>query len=271
MGPAWLLPHPECSRPRLSDAQAAAPAGLPDKKTTDPQLDELGDRTEALQAALGAEQTRSLLAVLQGRDASGKDATTRKVFHKLNPALCVVTNFKRPNELELRHDYLWRVHQAIPPRGMLGIFNRSHYEDVLTVRVHGLVPEPQWRKRYSQINAFESMLADEGVVIRKFFLHISKDEQRKRLEERLEDPAKNWKFQSGDLDERLLWDRYTEAYEEMLELTSTARNPWYIVPSDKPRARDLLVAQVVVETLEAMDPKYPPADPAVLALRGTIR
>ncbi len=265
-----LAPHPDGVRARLTDGLAEPPPGLPGKKAIDGELDAVGDAIEALQAALGAEQLRSLLVVLQGRDACGKDGTTRRVFSRINPALCTVTNFKQPSETELRHDYLWRVHQAIPPRGMIGIFNRSHYEDVLTVRVHGLVPEPVWKKRFRQINEFESMLADEGVVIRKFFLHVSKDEQRKRLEERLDDPAKNWKFQPGDLGERALWDNYTEAYEDLLELTSPARNPWYIVPSDKNRARDLLVAQVVLRTLQEMNPQYPAADPAVLALKGTI-
>lgn len=265
-----LLPHPEGARPQLSDALAEPPEALHGKKAIEQELDELGELCDSLQAALGAEQRRSLLVILQGRDACGKDGTTRRVFRKLNPALCTVTNFKRPNELELRHDYLWRVHQAVPPRGMIGVFNRSHYEDVLPVRVHELVPEAVWRKRYKQIRHFESMLADEGVVIRKFFLHVSKEEQRKRLEERLDDPAKNWKFEPGDLAERKLWDRYTEAYEDILELTSTAENPWYIVPSDKDRARDLMVSQVVVRTLQDMDPTYPPADPAVLALRGTF-
>ncbi len=265
-----LSPHPESVRPRLTDALAEPSGELPGKKAIDEELDDLGDRIEALQAALGAEQRRSLLVVLQGRDACGKDGTTRRVFRKVNPALCIVTNFKRPSDRELSHDYLWRVHLAVPPRGTIGIFNRSHYEDVLPVRIHGLVPETVWRKRYGQINDFEAMLADEGVVIRKFFLHVSKEEQRKRLEERLDDPTKNWKFEPGDLGERALWDNYTEAYEDLLELTSTSRNPWFIVPSDKNRARDLMVAQVVWQTLEEMDPKYPPADPAVLALRGTI-
>lgn len=265
-----LTPHPQGVRPRLTDALASPSADLPGKRAIDEELDAVGEAIDALQAALGAEQLRALLVVLQGRDACGKDGTTRRVFSKVNPALCSVTNFKRPNELELHHDYLWRVHQAIPARGMIGIFNRSHYEDVLTVRVHGLVPEPVWRKRFTQINEFESMLSDEGVVIRKFFLHVSREEQRKRLEERLDDPAKNWKFQAGDLGERVLWDNYTEAYEDVLELTSTERSPWFIVPADKNRARDLMVAQVVLRTLQDMNPRYPAADPAVLALRGTI-
>ncbi len=270
MAAPTLRPHPEGTRPKLKDSLADPPGGIPDKKDLDEALDAIGAQTEELQAALGAENRRSLLVVLQGRDACGKDGTTRRVFRRLNPALCTVTNFKRPSELELRHDYLWRIHQAVPPRGMIGIFNRSHYEEVLPVRIHRLVPDKVWRKRYEQINHFESMLAHEGVVILKFFLHVSKDEQRKRLEQRLDDPAKNWKFEPGDLAERLLWDEYTEAYQDILELTSTERNPWYIVPSDKNKARDYLVAQVVLNALQEMNPKYPPADPAVLALRGTI-
>lgn len=270
MAAPLLSPHLEGERPRLTDALAEPPKEVQGKKAIEEELDQIGKRTEALQAALGAENRRALLVVLQGRDACGKDGTARRVFRGLNPALCTFTNFKQPSEIELRHDYLWRVHQAIPPRGIIGVFNRSHYEDVLTVRVHELVPETVWRKRYRQIIQFESMLADEGVVIRKFFLHVSKEEQRKRLEERLDDPTKNWKFAPGDLAERVLWDKYTEAYEDMLEQTSTERNPWFIVPADRNKARDLLVAQVVLDTLEHMDPRYPSADPKVLALRGTI-
>jgi PPK2 family polyphosphate:nucleotide phosphotransferase len=265
-----LEPHPPGVRPVLSDALAEPPGDLPGKKALEEELDAMNARLEALQAALGAEQRRALLVVLQGRDACGKDGTTRRVFRGLNPAQVTVTNFKKPNTLELGHDYLWRVHLAVPARGIIGIFNRSHYEDVLVVRVHSLVPQAIWGRRYDHINAFEAMLADEGVTILKFFLHISKEEQRRRLEERLADPAKNWKFSVGDLGERGQWDHYTEAYEEMLERTSPGRNPWFIVPADKNRARDYLVSQVILRTLEQMDPQYPPADPAALAFRGTI-
>lgn len=265
-----LTPHPEGVRPELTEDLATPPLHIPAKQLVEDQLDAMNERLEGLQAALGAEQRRALLVVFQGRDTSGKDGTTRRVFRRLNPALLSVTNFKKPSTLEISHDYLWRVHHAVPPRGMIGIFNRSHYEDVLVVRVHSLVPEMIWRTRYAQMNAFEDMLADEGVTILKFFLHVSKEEQRRRLEERLDDPAKNWKFSVADLGERALWNNYTEAYEEMLERTSPSRNPWFIVPADKNRARDFLVSQVIVHTLENMDPRYPPADPAVLALRGTI-
>jgi PPK2 family polyphosphate:nucleotide phosphotransferase len=265
-----LHPHPEGKRLRLTDDLAAPPDGLHGKGGLDEALESHAARLAALQAALGAEGTRALLIVLQGRDACGKDGTVRRVFSGLNPAYAGVTSFKRPSALELRHDYLWRIHQAVPARGTIGIFNRSHYEDVLTVRVHGLVPEPVWRRRYEQINAFERMLADEGTVIRKFFLHVSKEEQRKRLEERLDDPAKNWKFEPGDLQERARWDDYTAAYEEMLERCSTAWAPWYVVPADRNKPRDFLVAEAVVAALEEMNPRYPEADPAVLKMRGKI-
>src|ERR1041384_6213739 len=189
-----LHPHPEGKRLRLTDDLAAPPDGLHGKGGLDEARESHAARLAALQAALGAEGTRALLIVLQGRDACGKDGTIRRVFAGLNPALASVSSFKRPTPLELRHDYLWRVHQALPPRGSIGIFKRSHYEEVLPVRVHGLVPEATWRRRYQHINEFERMLADEGTTILKLFLHISKEEQRKRLEERLDDPTKNWKF-----------------------------------------------------------------------------
>jgi PPK2 family polyphosphate:nucleotide phosphotransferase len=262
-----LQPHPPGLSIKLSDALASPPEGLPKHEAMDQSLADqerwLGD----LQAALGAEGRRALLVVLQGRDASGKDGVVRKVFGGVNPALCSVTSFKKPSPLELKHDYLWRVHQAIPARGTIGIFNRSHYEDVVAVRVHRLVAESVWRKRFEQINAFEAMLSDEGVVIRKFFLHISKDEQRERLQERLDDPTKNWKFQPEDLDERRLWDEYTAAYEEVLERCSTAQAPWYVVPGDKNKPRDYLIAEVLIRTLELMNPQYPAANPGVLRLK----
>lgn len=265
-----LKPHPEGTPITLTDSMAQPPQAAHGKDAADAVLDDLKDRLEALQAALGADATRALLIVLQARDAGGKDGVIRRVFGHLNPALCTVSSFKRPTPLELRHDYLWRVHQVVPPRGTIGVFNRSHYEDVVAVRVHGLQPKTVWQRRYQHINAFERMLVDEGVVIRKFFLHVSRDEQRKRLEERLDDPTKNWKFEAGDLAERALWDAYSEAYEEVLQRCSTAEAPWYIVPADHNKARDLLVAQVVVQALEEISPRYPKADPEVLKWRGKI-
>ncbi len=218
------------------------------------------------QVALYAESKQALLVVFQGRDAAGKDGLTRKVFGPVNSQGCVVNTFKRPTVYELARDYLWRDHQVVPPKGTIGIFNRSHYEDVLVVRVHELVPKAVWSKRYDQINDFERMLSENGVTIVKFFLHISREEQKDRLLERLHDPLKNWKFEVGDLDERKRWDDYTEAYEDVLEKTSTAWAPWYLVPADRKKTRDLLVAQVVSSTLERMAPAFPRVDPEVMKI-----
>jgi len=253
----------------LSDPAATTESPL-EGKEAEARLVEIRARIEALQLALGAEQTRALLVVLQGRDASGKDGVVKKVFGDLNPTYCQVTAFKQPTPLELRHDFLWRAHQAVPAAGMIGIFNRSHYEDVLAVRVHSLVPESLWRLRYQHINDFERMLTDHGVTILKFMVHISREEQRQQLEERLEDPNKNWKFAASDLKERARWDDYTQAYHEMFLRTSTEWAPWYLVPGDKKTARNLLIGETVLATLERMDPKFPPGDPSVMALRGKI-
>lgn len=265
-----LEPHPPGQRRRLTDALAEPPAGLLQGKAMAAAIDALEDQLQDLQAALGAEARRAVLAVLQGRDTCGKDGTVRRVFGALNPASCTVTGFRKPSPVELAHDYLWRVHQAVPGRGSVGVFNRSHYEDVLVVRVHGLMPEEVWGRRFDHINQFERMLTDEGVVVRKFFLHISKEEQRRRLEERLADPTKNWKFEAGDLAERARWDRYTEAYEEMLERTSTVVAPWFVVPADDKVARNYLVAEAMVRTLQQMAPRFPPASPETLAWRGRV-
>ncbi|HKT61431.1 MAG TPA: polyphosphate kinase 2 family protein [Gemmatimonadales bacterium] len=252
-----LTSLPPGTRIRLTDAEAAPPSGAPAKNEALKQVDALTKRLDQLQEALYAENQRAVLVVLQGRDTAGKDGTIRKVFGPLNPQGLLVTSFKAPTAAELAHDFLWRVHQAVPPKGAIGIFNRSHYEDVLVVRVHELVPESVWRPRYEQINQFERILTENGVTILKFFLHISHDEQRERLRARLDDPTKYWKFSVGDLGERDKWDAYTAAYEEALQRTSTAEAPWWVVPADKKYIRDLLVAQVVTETLERMDPKYP--------------
>ena len=254
----------------LDDDSARGPHDLPNGKEAEERLAAMRARIEAVQLALGAENRRAVLVVLQGRDASGKDGVVKKVFGDLNPAFCQVNSFKRPTPLELRHDFLWRAHQLVPPAGVIGIFNRSHYEDVLVVRVHKLVPDSLWKKRFDHINDFERMLADHGVTILKFMLHVSREEQRQRLEERLADPTKNWKFEAGDLAERTLWDQYTVAYQEMLSRTSTAWAPWYVVPGDKKSVRDQLIGEIVLDTLEKLAPKYPPAAADVLALRGTI-
>ncbi len=218
------------------------------------------DRLTSLQDRLWAEQQHRVLIVLQGIDAAGKDGTVRHVMSAFNPMGCLVTSFKVPTPRELAHDYLWRVHPHVPGDGEIAIFNRSHYEDVLVVRVHGFAPRERWSKRYDQINDFERMLADEGTTILKFFLAISKDEQRQRFQERVDDPTKRWKFRMGDLDERKLWEEYRAAYEDMLEKTSTDHAPWFVVPADRNWFRNLAVAGIVADTLQDLDPEYPPVE-----------
>jgi PPK2 family polyphosphate:nucleotide phosphotransferase len=215
------------------------------------------ERLGQLQQALYAEGKRALLVVLQGMDTSGKDGTISHVFSAVNPQGCAVTSFKAPSQVELAHDYLWRVHAATPPRGMITIFNRSHYESVLVERVQKLVPKDVWSRRYEHINHFERLLSDEGTRVVKFFLHISKDEQRKRLQERLDEPDKNWKWDPGDLDQRKVWDDYHQAYEDLLERCSTDDAPWYIIPADHKWYRNWAIGEVIVETLSEMRPEYP--------------
>ncbi|ADR37448.1 Polyphosphate:AMP phosphotransferase [Oceanithermus profundus DSM 14977] len=230
------------------------------KKEAKKELARLAVRLGELQARLYAEGRQALLIVLQGMDTAGKDGTIRHVFRAVNPQGVRVTSFKKPTALELAHDYLWRVHRHAPARGEIGIFNRSHYEDVLVVRVHELVPPEVWGRRYDHINAFERLLADEGTRIVKFFLHISKDEQKRRLEARLENPRKHWKFNPADLSERARWGDYAAAYAEALSRTSSDRAPWYAVPADRKWQRNRIVAQVLVDALEAMDPRFPRVD-----------
>lgn len=215
------------------------------------------DELVRLQELLYAEHKHSILIVLQAMDTAGKDGTIRHVMSGVNPQGCSVTAFKAPTPEELDHDYLWRVHKAVPPKGMIGIFNRSYYEDVLIVRVHKLVPEKVWRQRYEQINCFEEYLADNGTTILKFYLHISKEEQKKRLQERLDDPRKRWKFALADLAERKLWPDYMQAYEDMLNRTSTDWAPWYLVPANNKWYRNLVVARTIVQTLRKLDMRYP--------------
>ena len=270
--PLRLSPHPPGATAALSDADARLPDDVDlDKKALDRELDQLTERLDELQRRLHAEGARALLVVLQGRDASGKDGTMRKVFGPLDPLGVVATSFKAPTEEELRHDFLWRIHRAVPGRGAFGVFNRSHYEDVLVVRVRGLAPESVWRPRYEQINLFERILVENGTVVLKFLLHISREEQRERLLARLNDPEKYWKFNANDLAERELWDQYTEAYGEVLARTSTEAAPWCVVPADSKRVRDVLVARTVVETLERMDPRWPGPPPELEALRAALR
>ncbi|HEV7993703.1 MAG TPA: polyphosphate kinase 2 family protein [Gemmatimonadaceae bacterium] len=251
---------------RLGDAHAR----WPDLDMSEDELERAAakemERIGDAQKVLFADGSHALLVVLQGRDASGKDGTIRKVFSAVNPQGCTVTSFKVPTEVERRHDFLWRVHQAVPGKGMIGIFNRSHYEDILVPRVHGLVPKKIWSARYEQINDFERMLSENGVTILKFMLHVSRDEQKRRLEERLTDETKNWKFNAGDLDERKHWDDYTKAYRGILANTSTKWAPWYIVPADDKDVRNLLVSRTIADALEGLDLRYPKADPSVVGL-----
>lgn len=221
------------------------------------ELDRINDRLAEQQELLAAEGRRRVLVVLQAMDTGGKDGTIRNVFHGVNPQGVDVVSFKVPTDAELAHDYLWRVHPHVPGNGEIVIFNRSHYEDVLVVRVHELVAEPLWRRRYGHINDFERMLADEGTTIVKFFLHISKDEQRERLQARVDTPHKRWKFRAGDLEERERWDHYAQAYEEALTRTSTAWAPWWIVPADRKWYRDLVVSSVLLRTLEGLGMRWP--------------
>jgi PPK2 family polyphosphate:nucleotide phosphotransferase len=214
-------------------------------------------RLEALQELLYAEGKQRVLVVLQAMDTGGKDGVIRHVFEGVNPQGVKVAGFKVPTRMESAHDYLWRVHQKTPGKGEIAIFNRSHYEDVLVVRVHNLVPEAVWSRRFDHINAFERMLADEGTVILKFFLHISKEEQRERLQARLDEPDKRWKFSLGDLEERKLWDDYVAVYEDVLSKTSTEWAPWYVVPADRKWYRNLVIGTVLTEALEGLDMRRP--------------
>lgn len=229
------------------------------RKEAEERLLALNERLEVLQESLWAENRHKVLVVLQGMDTSGKDGTIRHVFEGVNPLGVRVAAFKAPTEEELAHDFLWRVHPRVPGRGEMVIFNRSHYEDVLAVRVHDLATASVWRKRYDQINDFERLLAETGTTILKFFLHIDREEQKERLQERLDDPLKRWKFRKGDLVDRARWDEYMEAYEEALRRTSQKHAPWYVVPSNKKWYRNLVVATVLVNALEKLDIKVPQA------------
>ena len=217
----------------------------------------LNKKLEDLQELLFAEHEHKVLVILQGMDTSGKDGVIRRVFEGVSPLGTRVANFKEPTGEELDHDFLWRVHKQVPAKGEIVIFNRSQYEEVLIVRVHKLVPQEVWSKRYDQINNFEQMLAENGTTIQKFYLHIDKDEQKKRLQARLDDPKKHWKFRKGDLQERNLWDDYMRAYEDALNKTSTKAAPWYIIPANHKWYRDLVIATILIDTLEGLDMKFP--------------
>ena len=253
----------------LADFPTDATPGYKQKPDMDEILRDHAARMADLQYLMFAENKRSLLIVLQAMDTGGKDGTIRHVMTGLNPAGVQVTSFKVPSEEERSHDFLWRIHHAVPRRGDFGIFNRSHYEDVIVVRVHELVPRSVWEALYEQINAFERHLVENDVTLLKFFLHIGKKEQRERLQARIDDKTKQWKLSQGDFEERKHWDEYQEAYADALSRCSTDVAPWYIIPADKKWFRNLVVAQIMLETLQAMKMKYPKPsfDPRTIKLR----
>ncbi len=253
---------PPGSPPHLHRRDSGSRLGL-DKEEGLTRLADLVERLSNLHNRLFAEGTRAVLLVLQGMDASGKDGTIRHVLTGLNPQGCKVVSFREPTSTDLAHDYLWRVHEVCPARGELAIFNRSHYEDVVAARVRDLVPAETWKGRYEHIRGFERLLRDEGTEVIKVFLHVSRDEQRERLQERLDDPEKRWKFQLGDLEDRRRWDGFTAAYEDAIRETSTEWAPWYVVPADHNWSRNLAVAEILARTLERLDPQLPPPDPAL--------
>ncbi len=244
--------------PRLAERDPAATGGLPGtKEARVARLDELAGRLDELQDLFYAEHRHRLLVVLQGMDTSGKDGTIRHVFAEVDPLGVRAVSFKAPVGEELERDYLWRVHRQVPGSGEIVIFNRSHYEDVLVTRVHGWIDRAECARRYDQINAFERTLAETGTTIVKFFLHLSKEEQRARLQARLDDPTKRWKFDPHDLEEREKWDDYLRAYEDAIAATSSDWAPWYVVPADSKSARNLLVSLILIETLQGLEMRYP--------------
>jgi PPK2 family polyphosphate:nucleotide phosphotransferase len=248
---------------RLADVDPEESEHYQRKKDVADELKRHRDRISDLQARLYGENKRGLLIVLQAMDTGGKDGTIKGVFAGVNPQGCQVWSFKAPSSEESAHDFLWRYHQKAPPKGMIHIFNRSHYEDVLIVRVKDLVPESVWAPRYEAINQFEYALTADGVTVLKFFLHISRDEQKRRLESRLQDPDKRWKFSTNDLKERAYWEDYQAAFEDAVNRCSTPYAPWYVVPANKKWYRNLVVARTIADTLEALNPKYPAAEPGL--------
>jgi PPK2 family polyphosphate:nucleotide phosphotransferase len=247
---------------RIAERDPGDTLGL-DKADAHRRLRTLHERLDFLQRRLYAEGTRSMLLVLQGLDASGKDGVIRSVFSGLSPQGCRVVSFKAPTSTELAHDYLWRVHAQLPTRGEIGIFNRSHYEDVVAVRMRRLAPVDVWRRRPGHIRDWERMLTDEGTTIVKVFLNVSKDEQRKRLQERIVNPEKRWKFRREDLEDRSRFDEYIAAYEEALTETSTEWAPWHVVPANRNWVKAAAVAQLLVDALEQLDPQLPPTEPGI--------
>ncbi len=242
---------------KLSEIQSDGKKLHNNRDKAEEEFKELRKEFRELQRKFYAEDKHKLLIVFQAMDAGGKDGTIRAITQGVNPQGVQVTSFKVPSKRELAHDFLWRVHKAVPDRGMIGIFNRSHYEDVLVVRVDNIVPEEVWRPRYEHINNFEKLLTDTGTAIIKIYLHISKEEQRERFQERVDIPRKNWKFSFGDLEKRKQWDDYMAAYEEMIEKTATEYAPWYIIPANQNWYRNLAIERIIVQTLRDLDPQYP--------------
>jgi PPK2 family polyphosphate:nucleotide phosphotransferase len=251
-----LTPPPH-SQIKLGDFDPRHVFGELTKEDAEQQTRENAAAIGDLAYRLYAEDRQAILLMLQGMDTSGKDGTIRSVLADVSPFSCAVTAFKAPSSEELAHDFLWRIHKAVPRRGQVGVFNRSHYEDVLIVRVHNLVPEVEWRTRYDRINDFERIIAAGGVTWIKCYLHISKNEQKERLEARLKDPNKRWKFNPDDLRERGFWDDYQWAAEDMLTRCNTQDAPWHIVPSDRKWHRNLVVSQLVRGALEELNPQFP--------------
>lgn len=225
-----------------------------------PYLDELRDQLQALQKLLYAEDKRRILVVMQAMDTGGKDGCVKHVFSQVDPQGINVKAFKKPTEAELARDFLWRVHQHVPRNGKITVFNRSHYEDIIAVRVKKIFPDEVWKRRYQHVIDFERMLAEEGTVIVKLFLHISKEEQKRRLEARLENPAKHWKFNPDDLKDRKRWGDFMGAYEDLIERTTTSHAPWYVIPADRKWYRNLCVARIMVDTLQKLDMTFPTPD-----------
>ena len=242
---------------RIEDWPTKENGKFKDKDDAAPAVAKLREKLIDLQELLYAESKHALLIISQAMDAGGKDGAIEHVFGGVNPQGCSVTSFKAPSTLERSHDFLWRHHLAMPPRGMIGIHNRSHYEAVLVERVKQIAPPKVWKKRFDHINRFEEMLADEGTTILKFFLHISKDEQKERLQARLDEPHKRWKFNPADLEERARWDEYMQAFDDVVEQTSTDHAPWYVVPSDRKWHRDWVISDVIVRTLESLEMEWP--------------
>ena len=254
----WRVPA-DGKRFRLADRSTDDKAGFADRETSEAILPDEIAAINGMQERLYASAKQAVLVVLQAMDTGGKDGAVRHVFGPLDAQGVTVTSFKKPTVPEMAHDYLWRIHQAVPPKGLIGVFNRSHYEDVLVPRVHEWIPRERLDLRYDQINTFERYLDENDVTIVKFFLHISKDEQKRRLQARLDDPTKHWKFEHGDLAERKMWNRYQDSYERALARCSTTVAPWYVIPADRKWVRNVLIARILRVTMERLKLTYPPA------------